>query len=62
MSTTTSEDGATIPAPAEGSVEATPTIQPDGAGIRYVFYVTIGWLAATALAVAVLVLVIPRLL
>ena len=32
------------------------------AGIRYVFYVTFGWLVATARAVAHLMTVVPRLL
>ena len=32
------------------------------AGIRYVFYVTFGWLVATARAVALLMTVVPRLL
>ena len=39
----------------------TETIQDDREGIRYVFYVTLGWLLATALAVGFLMLVVPSM-
>ena len=39
-----------------------PTIADDGEGIRYVFYVTLGWLTVTVLAVAFLMLVVPSLM
>ena len=38
------------------------TIADDWEGIRYVFYVTLGWLTVTALAVVFLMLVVPSLL
>lgn len=40
---------------------ATSTMD-DWEGIRYVAYVTAGWLVATALAVALLMTVVPRLI
>ena len=43
-------------------MSATTTARDDWEGIRYVFYVTAGWLAATALAVAFLMLVVPSLI
>ncbi|HKJ57980.1 MAG TPA: hypothetical protein VKA37_02040 [Halobacteriales archaeon] len=43
-------------------MSATATAQEDWEGIRYVFYVTAGWLTATALAVAFLMLVVPSMI
>jgi len=40
----------------------TAAVGDEWEGIRYVFYVTAGWLAITALAVAFLMLVVPSLL
>lgn len=33
----------------------------DAPGIRYVYYVTAGWLLATAIAIAILLFVLPSL-
>lgn len=40
---------------------ATETVSLEAPGIRYVYYVTAGWLLATALAIAILLFVLPSL-
>ena len=51
-----------LPSHEPARMSATATAQGDWEGIRYVFYVTAGWLTVTALAVAFLMLVVPSMI
>jgi hypothetical protein len=45
----------------EPTARARTEVPDDWESIRYVFYVTVGWLLATAIAVALLMTVVPAL-